>query len=332
MKEITVAVYGAADQALIRQFPNRKGKWGNCKFIINEHCDYCDYLFMIDSIKTDLQINCPKENTYLCICEPAAVKLYSPQYTNQFRHIITFRNVSGYTGEQIYDLPMLPWRIGSRYDKIKKCSDMINYLDYDFLSKRITSPKLNKIAIITSSKTMTNGHRKRLKLLKALKNEIPEYIDIYGNGFQFIEDKWDVFSKYKYVLTFENCQESQYITEKIFDAYIAEALPLYWGAPDIERYFPKESYEIMTFKDIKETAQHITKLLFNNTYDERLPFILEAKKKVMNEYNIFFRIATMVENVEKQNTVPKTHELYTIEQEHANFPHKLKQKFYRFFK
>lgn len=328
MKEIIVAVYGAADQALIKQFPNRKNKWGNCRFIINEHCDYCDYLFIIDSIKTDLQINCAKENTYLCICEPATVKLYHPKYTNQFGNIITFRKVSGYRGEQIYDIPMLPWRIGSRYDKIKKCSDMINFLDYDFLSKHVSSPKLDKVAVITSSKTMTNGHRKRLKLLMALKNEMPEYIDIYGNGFQFVEDKWDVFSKYKYVLTFENCREPQYITEKIFDAFIAEALPLYWGAPDAETYFPKESFEVMDFKNIKETAQAINKIISNNIYEERLSFILEAKKRVMNEYNIFSRIATIV----GKKGLPVTHELYTIKQEHADLLHKLKQKYYRLFK
>lgn len=118
-EKTTIAVYGAADQALIKQFPGRKNIWGNCEFIINENCKSCDYLFMIDSIKTDLHINCPKDNTYLCICEPAAVKLYHPKYTNQFKHIITFRKVSGYKGEQIYGLPMLPWRIGSRYDRIK---------------------------------------------------------------------------------------------------------------------------------------------------------------------------------------------------------------------
>lgn len=329
MKKTTIAVYGAADQALIKQFPGRKNIWGNCEFIINENCKSCDYLFMIDSIKTDLHINCPKDNTYLCICEPAAVKLYHPKYTNQFKHIITFRKVSGYKGELIYGLPMLPWRIGSRYDRIKKCSDMTNYLDYDFLSKRVSVPKLDKVAVITSSKTMTKGHRKRLKLLLTLKKEIPDYIDIYGNGFQFVEDKWDVFSKYKYVLTFENCKEPQYITEKIFDAFIAEALPLYWGAPDAETYFSKESFEVMNFKNIAETAQHITELISNNIYDERLPFILEAKKKVMNDYNLFARITTIVDN---QSTVPTAHELYTIKQEHTDFAHKLKQKFYRFFK
>ena len=205
---------------------------------------------------------------------------------------------------------------------------MINFLDYDFLSKHVSSPKLDKVAVITSSKTMTNGHRKRLKLLMALKNEMPEYIDIYGNGFQFVEDKWDVFSKYKYVLTFENCREPQYITEKIFDAFIAEALPLYWGAPDAETYFPKESFEVMDFKNIKETAQAINKIISNNIYEERLSFILEAKKRVMNEYNIFSRIATIV----GKKGLPVTHELYTIKQEHADLLHKLKQKYYRLFK
>lgn len=48
---------------------------------------------------------------------------------------------------------------------------MTNYLDYDFLSKRVSVPKLDKVAVITSSKTMTKGHRKRLKILMALKKK-----------------------------------------------------------------------------------------------------------------------------------------------------------------
>lgn len=86
------------------------------------------------------------------------------------------------------------------------------------------------------------------------------------------------FLKIQICINFWKLPRIKIYHRKIFDAFIAEALPLYWGAPDAETYFPKESFEVMDFKNIQETAQHITELISNNIYDERLPFILEAKK------------------------------------------------------
>ena len=43
---------------------------------------------------------------------------------------------------------------------------------------------------------------------------------------------------YKFSLAFENSVEAGYVTEKVFDAWEAHALPVYRGAPDIERYVP----------------------------------------------------------------------------------------------
>ena len=51
--------------------------------------------------------------------------------------------------------------------------------------------------------------------------------------------KADVFQRYRFALCFENARDlSGYITEKLFDAMLAGAVPVYWGANNIADHVP----------------------------------------------------------------------------------------------
>jgi hypothetical protein len=54
--------------------------------------------------------------------------------------------------------------------------------------------------------------------------------------------KFEVLQRYKFCLCFENMAMNGYITEKLFDCLYAGTIPLYLGAPDIERYVPDNVY------------------------------------------------------------------------------------------
>ncbi|MBA4319040.1 MAG: hypothetical protein C0412_11635, partial [Flavobacterium sp.] len=73
------------------------------------------------------------------------------------------------------------------------------------------------------------------------------------------EHKLDVLEKYKYVICFENCIFPGYITEKIFDCFFAGCIPVYYGAPDIEKFIPKETF--IDFRDFMNYAD-LEKFLF----------------------------------------------------------------------
>lgn len=47
-----------------------------------------------------------------------------------------------------------------------------------------------------------------------------------------------VFRKYKYAMALENSREVDYVTEKVYHALLSGAIPLYWGAPNIEDFLP----------------------------------------------------------------------------------------------
>lgn len=54
--------------------------------------------------------------------------------------------------------------------------------------------------------------------------------------------KREALAGYRYAVVFENGQFPGYITEKLFDCFIAGTVPLYLGAPNIRDYVPDSCY------------------------------------------------------------------------------------------
>lgn len=58
-----------------------------------------------------------------------------------------------------------------------------------------------------------------------------------------VDNKLETLRQYKFSICYENAQMIPgYITEKIFDSFVAGCVPVYWGAPNIEEYVPKECF------------------------------------------------------------------------------------------
>jgi hypothetical protein len=51
----------------------------------------------------------------------------------------------------------------------------------------------------------------------------------------------EMISEYKFIITFENTQIDNYITEKIFHGYYSQIIPIYWGSKYINEYFNIDS-------------------------------------------------------------------------------------------
>lgn len=74
---------------------------------------------------------------------------------------------------------------------------------------------------------------------------------------------WSSDSKHKltsscmYNLAFENVSKKGYITEKIYEAFMAGVIPYYWGAPDVSMEFNPESYFVFHSTDEQDTKNSI---------------------------------------------------------------------------
>jgi alpha(1,3/1,4) fucosyltransferase len=63
------------------------------------------------------------------------------------------------------------------------------------------------------------------------------------------DSKLDVLGGYTFAICFENSILQGWITEKIFDCFYAGTIPVYLGAPDIDRWIPRECF--VDFRDFE---------------------------------------------------------------------------------
>ena len=57
-----------------------------------------------------------------------------------------------------------------------------------------------------------------------------------------VDDKAATLGKYRFAICFENMVLEGWITEKLFDCLYSGTVPVYLGAPDIERWLPRECF------------------------------------------------------------------------------------------
>lgn len=264
--------------------PSNNQQIKNCEFVFNDTVD-CDYCFVIDSVDFPITVKCPKDNLILCVGEPQSVKIYPKSYYSQFGRVASFYEFRGLKNIDI-KIPLLPWMAGVRYDLKQQKWDDENVMTFDELYTPVIQRKLDKIAIITSNKAFTRGHRKRLEFILKLKEALPNLIDLYGSGFNTVEDKYDVLKRYKYSLVIENSQFYNYMTEKLMDAYLSECFPIYIGCPNVHDFFSTESLEIGDIKYSNSLKNQIKKIVDDDYYSKHYDEIVKAKRTVLNKYNV----------------------------------------------
>ena len=76
-----------------------------------------------------------------------------------------------------------------------------------------------------------------------------------------VKDKQAFLKEYKFTLAIENSSQPGYVTEKIFDPFRAQSLPIYWGSPSISSNYRSNSFvNLMDFSSIEEAVEEIIRL------------------------------------------------------------------------
>ena len=286
---------GASDLSslFLRQTPRAKGVWGDCRFIINEEIKSCDWWIVCHRsglVNTESTYCDPNNIVYISMegSEALAGGGTSDRFIKQFSKIISCdRNIehSDIVHEQVNT-----WWVGNTVKREEGGHEFTSEytLDYDSLRSMSMPKKKTRISVIVSNKKNTSGHKKRLEFIKKLtKTPLGEFLDIFGHGYNPIPDKWDAIAPYKYHLCMENNVIKDYWTEKIGDAYLGFSVPIYWGCPNVEEFFPKESLVVIDVDNFEESVNKITKLLKEDEFESYLPKVIQARDKILNEYNIF---------------------------------------------
>lgn len=285
---------GHSPAGLLRQFPRSVPQWDQCEFDFDVDCRDYDWLVVYHDLPrdgaffTEEKLACPKERTLLITGEPSTITVFGSDYLKQFGWVLTFQEpwIMRHPGA-IFHHPGLMWHYGLPFDKSK-------YITWDEMSAA-TPPEKSKMISTVCSKRADNItlHGTRVNFTWRLKQELPE-LDIFGHGVNPINDKAEALDPYRFHITVENHVYDHHLTEKLPDAFLGFSVPFFHGAPNTLDYFPKESFIPIDINNYERSREIIRSHLANNEYEDRLPFVIEARRRVLEEQNLFGLINKMI--------------------------------------
>lgn len=74
-------------------------------------------------------------------------------------------------------------------------------------------------------------------------------VDVFGREGLALSNKRELFGHYRYILAFENTSQEGYVTEKLYDAYTLNSIPIYWGHPATQSNINSKSFLLASDED-----------------------------------------------------------------------------------
>lgn len=156
-----------------------------------------------------------------------------------------------------------------------------------------------KLCIIMSSirnpnntNWLDHNYEKRYKLINLLLNSDLDF-DFYGRGWNLSDSRYkgeatnkhEILKKYEYSIAIENVCEKNYASEKLFDCFLNNTVPLYYGCPNVDELYKSGSYELIDIES-ENVVEDIRKILENSNESYRDNLLL-SKNKYFDKYNIY---------------------------------------------
>jgi hypothetical protein len=274
---------------LLRQTPGSQGLWNDCQFTL-ELSDSCDYLLILNRPRKDVVITVPPENIWAIIQEPPN-EVFKPFHRGQraFSRVYC-QDISIKSSRHIHAAPALPWFINRTYDDLKSCN---------------IPEKPRNLSCITSKNYWFSGHRKRLNFLEKLQQKVD--LDLFGWGFNYVQDKWDALAPYRYSIVLENHQGSYYWSEKLSDCLLSFTMPIYYGCTNIHDFFPKESVISIDIES-PNVLQEIEEIINSDRYEKNLDAIEVARQLILDKHQLFPFVHSEIQKFENSTPNQKKYE------------------------
>ena len=274
--------------------PEGKNYLAGYEFYINQEVAEPDFWFVIDELNDIEQATISKDKVFFLTAEVPFVTSYfsDEEFLSQFHKIYSPHAI--YNHDNNLALPFLPYMINAAHgESIMRYDPEFNY---DIMKQTDSYEKTKNISLFASNKGshknfMTQFHQIRYNFALRLKEHFKDKIDLYGYGHNEIVTKAEAIIPYKYHIVLENQATMNIITEKLYDSYLGLAYPIYWGAPNADKYFSKDSFSAINILDFKQTVRVIEQVLEEDFYEQKRKCLIEAKNKVLDEYGVFQRIA-----------------------------------------
>jgi hypothetical protein len=261
---------------LLRQTPGGAGVWGDVRFTLDP-VNQCDYLVIINHLPEAITINVPLEHIWCFVQEPPIPPYRWIRKGFPYYQRVHTQDTQVGRANIVQTHGSLPWHLDRSYDQ---------------LTSLARPDKTRDLSWITSNMAYYEGHRRRLKFLARLQAaNVP--FDLFGRGFTPLQDKWDGIAPYRYTIAVENHSGPDYWTEKIADCFLAWTMPIYFGATNIAKYFPSESFVWLDVDD-PGAPRRIAEIVGSDLAERNRDAIAEARRRVLEEHNLFPRLARLI--------------------------------------
>lgn len=255
-------------------------KWNNIMIVSEEPADYYVIInapssnFVFDPLKTIIFRMEPYMEKY-----PEIWGEWSNPIINNFK-FVGFHNLHYNNNE---------WHLSKTYSQL--------------ISEPIKKQN-NILSTVLSNLYKDPGHIKRIDFVKFLESKGLEVHVFGGNKFEWKNykgslppcEKDNAMFPYKYTFNVENNNINGYYTEKIIDGILAESLIFYNGCPNIREYIDERAFVWLDLLNFEDDYQKIKNAIDNNLWEERLPYIKEAKNKILNVTQFFPRLEKIIKS------------------------------------
>lgn len=266
---------------LARQTPGGLGIWGRLKGVSS--IPKADCLVVLEDLPDSIRPAALDLERTVFLPREAAVVRTRKDYQSYGAPL-------AFTHDDIHQACI--WRVMRPFDELVK-------LDY--------FPKARALSTVTSALRDTPGQRVRVELVRALAHRYPDLLDAYGYGwtdelggsyrgplgdrFGNITDpaalcKYEGLKDYRYVLALENCEQKNYFTEKLVDAWLAWAMPIYWGCPNLGDYFPSDAFHRVD-PTRSDCVDQVAAIAARPIGAGGIAAIREARNLVLHRYNLW---------------------------------------------
>lgn len=149
----------------------------------------------------------------------------------------------------------------------------------------LSEKKDRDVSILSSDKVMCELHRFRLALAKMCKAE--RLADTYGrfDGGDYVKSVDETLDRYRFSFIIENDISDYYFSERLTSCLASQTIPIYVGARKVSEFFNTDGMILLEKPDL-ELAKEALKKCNRQTYEEKLPAVLENYERVQEYRNM----------------------------------------------
>lgn len=249
-----------------------------------------DVLIVYTRASYSILTSLPKNRTAFVAGEPDVIHSFSRRFMNQFGIVLTTSEKQLEVQKWHQNFCSMPF-VGINF------TDIHNPLNLTYFQYLECPPKNNKISIVTSNKSHTEFHQKRLVFLDTIKERIPDHIELYGRGFKSVDDKKDALMDHKYHISLENGGGNFTWTEKLTDPLLCWAFPFYHGCENLADDIPKRAFDYIDIDNPDQVINQMMAAVENDLWSERKVDISKARNKIFSDYNLMKKFAQVAKGL-----------------------------------